>query len=98
MKEYDIVLKEKPFFSGLSRPEIMDMFDMLNDVEAYPIELPAKEHESSAMGFISTEAADLLDYDYTELRDYIASILDDMENESETCEYNLRDITIWLSR
>ena len=100
MMEYGIVLKEKEFTGGLTRNDVIDLFDMLNNVEAYPIELEAKKHECSAMGFITTEVADLFYYDYEEsgLHDFIANILDDMANESDDCEYEFKGIKIWLSR
>lgn len=102
MMKYGIVLREKEFTNGLTKNDVTDIFDMLNDIEAYPIELEARKHECSAMGFITIEAAELLDYDYEEsglgLHDFIANILDDMENESDDCEYEFKGIKIWLSR
>lgn len=98
--EYGIALKEKECTSGLTRNDVIDLFDMLNNVEAYPIELEAKEHECSAMGFITPEVAELFDYNYEEssLHDFIANILDNMNNESDDCEYEFKGIKIWLSR
>lgn len=100
MMKYGIVLMEKEFTNGLTKNDVIDLFDMLNDIEAYPIELEARKHECSAMGFITIEAAESLDYDYEEsgLHDFIANILDDMENESDDCEYEFKGIKIWLSR
>jgi len=97
---FDIVLKEKPFVEGLVKSEIVDLLDMCNNPEVYPIELEARDHECSAMGFISVDAADLLVYDYeaTGLHDFIANILDDMENENESCVYEFKDLLIYLSR
>lgn len=98
--EYGIVLREKEFTKGLTKNDVIDLFDMLYNVEAYPIELEAREHECSAMGFITPEVAELFDYDYEEsgLHDFIANILDDMENESDNCEYEFNGVKIWLSR
>lgn len=97
---YGIALRENYGTNGLSRNDVVDLFDMLNDVEAFPIELEAREHESSAMGFITPGAANLIDYDYERsgFHDFIASILDDMEKENDTCEYEFKGIRIWLSR
>lgn len=97
---YGIVLREKEILDGLTRSDVLDLFDMLDCQEGYPIELEARSHECSAMGFISTEAANLFDYDYelTGLHDFVAAILDDMNNESATCEYEFRGVKIWLSR
>ena len=98
--EYGVVLREKEFTNGLSRNDVIDLFDMLNNVEAYPIELEAREHECSAMGFITPEVAALFAYDYktSGLHDFIANILDDMKNESPGCVYEFKGIKIWLSR
>lgn len=100
MVGYGIVLREKEFTNGLTRNDVIDLFDMLNNTEAYPIELEARYHECSAMGFVTPEVAELFDYDYEEsgLHDFIANILDDMENESDDCEYEFKGIKIWLSR
>lgn len=98
--EFGIVLKEKNLVDGLTKGDVMDLFDMLSDTEAYPIELLAKEHESSAMGFITPAAAELCNYDYEKsgLHNFIADILDDMKKESEDCQYEFNGIKIWLSR
>lgn len=97
---YGLVLREKYGIDGITRNDVIDLFDMLNENEAFPIELSAHAQESSAMGFITPRAAELVDYDYEKsgLHDYIASILDDMDGESEKCEYVFNGIKIWLSR
>lgn len=73
---------------------------MLDSNVCYPIELSAYAQESTAMGFISSKAAELIDYDYDSsgLHSYIASILDDMNKENENNEYEFKGIKIWLSR
>lgn len=98
--EYGIVLKEREFTSGLTRNDIMFLFNKIGDTEAYPIEMEARVHECSVMGFISREAAEVFDYDYENsgLHDFISLILDDMDNDSENCEYEFRGVRIWLSR
>ena len=98
--KYGIVLKEREFTSGLTRNDSMFLFNKIGDAEAYPIEMEARVHECSAMGFISREAAEIFDYDYENsgLHDFISLILDDMDNESENCEYEFRGVRIWLSR
>jgi hypothetical protein len=104
MKEYDVVLKEKEGVEGLILDEIEDMMALVKDPEVFPIDLEAREHECAAMGFITTEAADCLDYDYegSGFHDFVASILDDMENETETGEYEYtyreNTISIFMSR
>lgn len=97
---YEIILKEKQRTDGLKPQEIMEMMPLLGDAEVYPIEIEAKTQESVAMGFISQKAADILDFDYDNsgLKDFIALILDDVNNESDNCEYEFRGIRIWMGR
>lgn len=97
---YGLVLKEKCGADGLEKSEVIDLFDMLDENKAYPIELSAYAQESTAMGFITANAAELIDYDYEKLglHDYVASILNDTDKECETCEYEFKGIKIWLSR
>lgn len=99
MNKFGLVLKQKEAIDGLTKSEIMDLFDMLNDTKAYPIELEAKEHECSAMGFITPETAEFFDYDYKNsgLHDFIAMILDNANLEEPNCIYTFNGIKIWLS-
>jgi len=99
-KKYGVVLKEKYGVDGLTKDDVVEMFDKLSDDEAFPIELSAREHESSAMGFITDAAANVLDYDYERsgFHDFIALILDDMNNESKDGTYKFGPLNICLSR
>lgn len=95
---FGITLVEKPNVDGLTKAEVMEMYDQMNGDEAYPLEISGCE--TSAMGFITPEAAEILNYDYQEsgLNDFVAVILDDMNNESEDGTYEFRGIRIHLSR
>lgn len=100
-KEYPAIgvcLIEKPCEYGLNGTDISRMMRELGETEVYPVEFPAVEHESSAMGFITAECAEALDYDYQELEKYVAGILDDMEKETEDGLYLFHGFTIMLSR
>ena len=46
---FGVVLREKECNDGLDRNDVIDLIDMLDENEGYPIEISAKEHESSAM-------------------------------------------------
>ena len=99
---YGVALLEKEACDGLDMAELKTLYACVannEEDEVYPIELEAKHVESSAMGFISKEAANLLDYDYeaSGLHDFIASILDDMNNENESQQYSFNGINIYLS-
>ena len=53
------------------------------------------------MGFITSEAADKIDYAYetnTYFANFITDILDDMKNESEDHTYEFKGLKIWLGR
>lgn len=98
--KYDVVLIEKPFFEGISFLEIKSLFNLLLTDEVYPIEIQSN-CESSAMGFITSEAADKIDYAYetnTYFVNFITDILDDMKNESEDHTYEFKGLKIWLGR
>ena len=99
MKKYGLALIEKPGEEGLTREEVIRLYDMIDCRNGvFPIELMAQEHECSAMGFITPEAAATIEYDYSELNDFVAAILDDMEKESPDHQYRFKDIDIFLSR
>ena len=98
---YGIVLKEKEFIEGLTKTDAMDLLDhMMNETDFFPIEIEARMQECSAMGFITLKAAEILDYDYktSGLHDFISTILDNMSDKSEDCEYEFKGIKILLSR
>lgn len=106
---YGVVLKEKEFCDGLTVNDVNELFNLLDDSKAYPIEIYAKKHECSAMGFISVKGAETIGYDYTtdgilnargeELHNFVANILDDMDNETDNHEYNyFNGIKIYMSR
>ena len=98
---YDVVLIEKPGEDGLTKTNVMDLYDMLNGEEAYPLEIGDRNGSSTAMGFISAPAAESLQYEYDQnsgLASYISLILDDIGKESEDCSYEYQGLSIWLSR
>ena len=78
----------------------MEMLPLLEADEFLPIEIEANYLEYSAIGFITTEAANILDFDYEEsgLHDFIAVLLDDRTRNAEIREYDFRGIKIYLYR
>ena len=94
--KFDIVLTERPHTDGLTKIEISELLEKIEYGSVIPIEIVGDY--SSAMGFISLDCADSLDYDYEKMSEYIKSILNDMENESNDCTYRYDVYTIWLSR
>lgn len=98
----DIVLKDTPIEYGLDRESIVELYDKLGDssIEVYPIEIPAQYHECPAMGFITVDAADQIDYDYetSGLNKFIAEILDDVDRENPDHIYQFGKLNICLGR
>lgn len=80
------------------KTEVLDLFDTLTSDEAYPVEIEAEKHESSAMGLITTQAAEKLDFNYAGLSHFVSSILDDMDLENDSFSYDFKGVSIFLSR
>ena len=79
----------------------MDLFDMLSELEAYPMEIENVLGESVAMGFISCWAAqqeNYLDREESGRGKFVASILGDVTTDPENCIYEYQGLKIWLSR
>lgn len=95
---FDIVLLEKPGVIGLTKSEVMDLYNMLNQNEGYPIEIENLDGESSAMGFITPNAAYQLKYEYDMLNKKIGEILADMNLENENGVYRIENLDVYLSR
>lgn len=101
--KFDVALIEKPFFNGLSFADVIRLFSLLSideTGEVYPIEIQS-DCQSSAMGFITSEAADKIDYAYemnTYFGCFVRDILNDMNKESKDCMYEYRGLKIWLGR
>ncbi len=85
--DYNIVLLEKPLDEGLTAEECTKMFDMLSGSTALPIDIQAEN--ACAMGFVNRLDAEFMDYDFTELTNIVTNILNDMEKENPTHEYNI---------
>ncbi len=98
---FEVALIEKPGCEGLTKSEVMDLHDMLSRPEAFPIEIGDVNGNSSAMGFITPQAAEELQYEYgqdSELGQFISSILNDVDKESEDGTYIFKELRIWMNR
>lgn len=97
---FDVVLLEKPMEDGLTKDEILKMYDILSGTEGYPIEHWGSG-ASVAMGFITPNASEELHGEYehnSALGAFIASILDDMNKETEDGVYEFKGLRIWMRR
>lgn len=93
---FDVILLEKPGNEGLDAIEIQRILKSLktktkdgNLQEYCPLEIYGQMAESSAMGFITNEAADSIGYDYTLLKNIIQPVIDDITNMTSDCHYKL---------
>lgn len=95
---FDIALREKDLDSGLTKTDILDLYEMVKEEECYPVEFLGEF--SAAMGFISTGAAEMLNYDYetSGLADFIKGILNNMERENADSSYKFQNLKVWISR
>lgn len=75
---FDVILYERPLETGLTKTDCTNIFNSLKTDEAYPIEIENPNGTSSAMGFITTKAADAMDYDYADLEGHIKPLLADI--------------------
>lgn len=96
--QFDIALLEKPGTDGLTAANVRDLFSMLNDTEAYPLEIENAAGDSSAMGFITTAAADKLNYNYDLITENIQTILGDMNKEDPMGIYRMQDLDVYIGR
>lgn len=85
--DYDVVLRQCIGDKGLDKTVIKGMMAMLNSYEFYPVEFYADHAESSAIGFITREAAKALDFDYDELKAVIGDVLDDLATVNPGGQY-----------
>lgn len=96
LKTFDAAFLEKYGEEGLSRDDVATLASLVTET-FYPIEIPATQVESSAMGFISAKAADKLQYDYGCLAKTIAAIMDDTSLESTDHVYEIQGLSVYLS-
>ena len=78
--KYDIVLLKKKGINGLTKTECMDLFGMLKEEEAYPVEIAGLQSECSAMGFIGKNADKKLEHEHDGLKQYVRNVLDKMNS------------------
>ena len=69
----------------------------LTEDEIFPMECFARKKHSSAIGFISASFAKYLQFDYDELENFVASILD-TDGSSETDGYAYRGYRIFVEK
>lgn len=88
--KFDIVLVQKPAdLEGLTKTEIIDMLDIINANEVFPIEIDANKQNCVAIGFTTAKFYDncVTTKQINAFKNFIAEILDDTNNESDDNTY-----------
>lgn len=85
---------QKPLDEGITVEEIIELVDKLECEQVIPIEVQA--NSSCAIGFISLDAAEELDYDYDNLIRSVSKIIEDMDNETEYGNYDFDGFPVYI--
>ncbi len=98
MEKYDIALFIKGGTDGLNKKEVVTLMDLVKGEEVYPLEISGYNGNSTAMGFISSEAAETLNYDYdaSGLKDFIANALEYPDDENSSSAYKFNNLKIFM--
>ncbi len=85
LTEFGAAFIQKPLDEGLTKSEVLDLFDMLKGVSAIPFEVQSED--AVAMGFVNRTDAEMMDYDLKPLEVFVREIISDTANENETGQY-----------
>ena len=87
---------EREFDKGLSRIEIDNLLNICKGDEVIPLEIQGEY--SVAMGFISLDMAESMNYVYDDLEWDVKQILNDMDRETEDHTYEYDIYKMFLDR
>ena len=95
MKKYRVALWMVELEDGLTRKQINNVLDLLEEDEAgyLPLELEGECH-SVAIGFICASYYEELGYSKSTIEKVIVPVLEDWDLEEESKEYKLSDGTL----
>lgn len=96
-KVVDMYLVEVAENACMTKADIRRILDHLTEDEIFPMECFARKKHSSAIGFISASFAKYLQFDYDELENFVASILD-TDGSSETDGYAYHGYRIFVEK
>lgn len=94
--KFDVVFFERELDKGLSRIEIDNLLDICKGDEFIPLEIQGEN--SVAIGFISFDMAEAMNYVYDDLEWNVKQILDDMDLETENHIYEYDVYKMFLDR
>lgn len=93
-KKVHAAFLQVPIDCGLPANRIPELLGKLNDKEVIPIEIQAEN--ACAVGFISLDAADALDYDYDDLSVHVKDILLDQTKETKDGYYSFEGFPVYI--
>lgn len=85
---------QKPLDEGITVEEITELVSKLECEQVIPIEVQA--NSSCAIGFISLDAAEELNYDYDNLIRSVSEVIEDMDNETEYGNYDFDGFPVYI--
>lgn len=98
---FDAVMLEKPGTDGLTSKELLTIIKMLKGTECFPFEVDNANGSSTAIGFISAEAANKIDYNFLPTSNFarsISDILGDINKESRNHIYSINGLKVYIGR
>ena len=94
--KFDVVFFERELDKGLNRIEIDNLLNICKGDEVIPLEIQGEN--SVAMGFISLDMAESMNYVYDDLERNVKQILDDMDQETKNHTYEYDVYKMFLDR
>jgi len=94
--KFDVVFFERELDKGLNRIEIDNLLSICKGDEVIPLEIQGEY--SVAMGFISLDMAESMNYVYDALAEKVKRILDDINQETENHIYKYDVYEMFLDR
>lgn len=94
-KKFDAVFFQTDPDRGLYPEEIISLLKYVKHDSLIPLEIDG--NYSFATGFITYEAADLLNFVYDDFRAFIRDVLDDVNKEKPENEYTFGKIRVYLN-
>lgn len=75
--------------AGMTRNDVTELFHCMADDELLPMKCRARRKDTAAVGFIGLKFAKFLNYDYGNLQDFVASILDSsVPNDEDVYDFH----------
>ena len=94
--KFDVVFFERELDKGLSKIEIDNLLNICKGDEVIPLEIQGEN--SVAMGFISLDIAESMNYVYDDLDWDVKQILNNMDQETENHIYEYDVYKMFLDR